>query len=118
MTNILFPLTAIVDYLGMGVSLWLAFYLLARGFPSRVTIRAVIVLLALSIFFLSASLNLYIQLPGTTAIRATMLVVALSAWCDLTQKFIQPTIHSNKNWMVIAIYALGFVTVIVIVGDT
>ena len=116
MTNILFPLTAIVDYVGMGVSLWLAFYLLARGFPSRVTIRAVIVLLALSIFFLSASLNLYVQQPGTTAIRATMLVVGLSAWCDLTQKFIQPTTHSNKNWMVIAIYALGFVTVILLLG--
>ena len=116
MTTILFPLTAIVDYLGMGVSLWLAFYLLARGFPSRVTIRAVIVLLALSIFFLSASLNLYIQLPGTTAIRATMLVVALSVWCDLTQKFLQPTIHTNKSWMVIAIYALGFVTVVLLLG--
>jgi hypothetical protein len=116
MTSILFPLTAIVDYAGMGVSLWLAFYLLARGFPSRVTIRAVVVLLALSIFFLSASLNLFIQQPGTTAIRATMLVVALSAWCDLTQKFIHPTIHGNNNWMVIAIYALGFVTMILLLG--
>lgn len=116
MTNILFPLTAIVDYVGMGVSLWLAFYLLARGFPSRVTIRAVVVLLALSVFFLSASLNLYIQIPGTTAIRATMLVVALSAWCDLTQKFIQPTIYANKAWMVIAIYALGLVTVVLLLG--
>jgi hypothetical protein len=114
--NVLFPLTAIVDYVGMGASLWLAFYLLARGFPSRVTIRAVAVLLALSVFFLSALLNLYVQVPGTTAIRATMLVVALSTWCDLTQKFIQPTIHGNKNWMVIAIYALGFVTVYLLLG--
>jgi hypothetical protein len=53
MLNILFTLTSIVDYLGMGISLWLAFYLLARGFPSRVTIRAVIVLLALFVFFFS-----------------------------------------------------------------
>ena len=45
-----------------------------------------------------------------------MLVVALSVWCDLTQKFIQPSIHGNKNWMVIAIYALGFVTIILLLG--
>lgn len=45
-----------------------------------------------------------------------MLVVALSAWCDLTQKFIQPTIHGNKNWMVIAIYVLGFLTVVLLLG--
>ena len=36
-------LTSVTVYLGMVISLWLAAYLLARGFPSRVTVRAVCV---------------------------------------------------------------------------
>ncbi len=45
-----------------------------------------------------------------------MLVVALSAWCDLTQKFIRPATQSNKSWIVIVIYALGFVTALLLLG--
>ncbi len=116
MTNILFTLTSIVDYLGLGISLWLAFYLLARGFPSRVTIRAVIVLLALSVFFLSASINFRIQVPGATAIRAVMVTVALAVWCDLTQKLLPQRTHSKSNWIITAIYILGGFTIMLLLG--
>ncbi|HUI88068.1 MAG TPA: hypothetical protein VLX61_05030 [Anaerolineales bacterium] len=107
----LFALTSGVDFLGLAISFWLALYLLARGFPSRTTIRAVIALLALSVFFLSASLNLWIQTPGTTAIRAALLTVGLTVWCDLTQKLIPPKEQSKNTWIVIAIYIFGFMTV-------
>ena len=116
MVDILFPVTFIVDYLGLGFSLWLALYLLARGYPSRVTIRAVVVLLALSVFFLSASLNLHIQMPGTTALRAVMVIVSLSTWCDLTQKLLPQGIQSKNNWIVIAIYILGGITILLLMG--
>jgi hypothetical protein len=59
--------TAFLDLFAMAITLWLAFYLFARGFPSRVTMRAVIVLLALSFFFYGAYSNIFHQVPGTAA---------------------------------------------------
>ncbi len=114
--NILYTLTSVVDYLGMGISLWLALYLLARGFPSRVTIRAVIVLLSLFVFFLSASLNLRIQIPGTTALRAVMVTVGLSVWCDLTQKLLPQKAQSKNGWVITIIYILGGITVALLIS--
>jgi hypothetical protein len=116
MSNMLFSITSIVDNLGMGMSLWLALYLLARGFPSRVTIRAVIVLLALFIFFLSASVNLYIQVTGSTAVRAIMLTIVLATWCDLTQKIAPPNTQTKDNWLIPAIYIFAFVTAALLLG--
>jgi hypothetical protein len=112
----LFAATSLVDILGMGISLWLALYLLARGYPSRVTIRAVIVLLALSIFFLSASINLYLQISGSTAIRAIMLTAALAVWCDLTPNVVSPNTQNKKNWIAAAIYGFAAITVILLFG--
>jgi hypothetical protein len=116
MVNILFAITSVVDYLGMGISLWLALYLLARGFPSRVTIRAVIVLLSLFVFFLSASLNLRIQIPGTTALRAVMVTVGLSVWCDLTQKLLPQKVQNKNRWVITVIYILGGITVALLIS--
>src|SRR3972149_10536879 len=116
MLNLLFILTSAVDYLGLGISIWLALYLLARGFPSPVTRRAVIVLLALSVFFLSASLNLHIQIPGTTAVRAGMVTIALSVWCDLTQRLLPSSLHAKNSWIVIGIYILAGFTILLLMG--
>ena len=116
MQNALFTATSVVDCLGMGMSLWLSLYLLARGFPSRVTIRAVIVLFALFIFFLSASLNLYVQVPGSTAVRAIMLTVSLAVLCDLTQKFASPNIQTKKNWLVAVVYIFAVITTALLLG--
>ncbi len=110
MPNALFSATFIVDGLGMGASLWLGLYLLARGFPSRVTIRAAVVLLGLFIFFLSASLNLFVYVPGSTTIRAIMLTISLAAWCDLTRKIVSPDIQDKTNWLITAVYIFAFFT--------
>ena len=72
--------TALLDLSAMAVSLWLAFYLFARGFPSRVTLRVVILLLALSVFFFGAYRNIFHQVPGTAAWRAVLLVIGLASW--------------------------------------
>jgi hypothetical protein len=62
--GMLFNITVFLDLIAMAITLWLAFYLFARGFPSRVTLRAVIVLLALSVFFYGAYNNIFHQVPG------------------------------------------------------
>src|SRR5712692_8362439 len=80
--------TSVSAYLGMVISLWLAAYLLARGFPSRVTLRAVIVMALLSAYFYSAYVNAINPVPGTTLVRALLVVWALVFWFDLTDKLI------------------------------
>ena len=60
----LFQVTLVSDLIAMAITLWGAFYLFARGFHSWITLRAVIVLLLLSIFFLGAYNNLFRQVPG------------------------------------------------------
>lgn len=107
----LFPLTSVTDYLGFCISLWLSLYLLARGFPSRITLRTVIILLALAGFFLSASINLHMRVPGATTIRAILLVVALSAWHDLTNRLLPKEAWKNTRWIVRTFYIGGIIIV-------
>ncbi len=107
----LFSITSIVDYLGLCIALWLAFYLLARGFPSSITLRTVVVLLAISTFFFSAFVNLRMQVPGATNMRAVLLVVALSTLHDLTNKLLPESIQKKNAVFVYALYILGWVTI-------
>jgi hypothetical protein len=103
----LFTATLIVDFSAMAITLWLAFYLLARGFPSLISIRAFIVLLALSGFFLSAFVNLFRQIPGTASIRAVLLVIGLATWFSLTGQFIPPQKQRIFRWIRIGFYILA-----------
>ncbi|MEW6406893.1 MAG: hypothetical protein AB1649_34380, partial [Chloroflexota bacterium] len=113
----LLPLTSIVDFIGLCVALWLAFYLLARGFPSPITLRTVVVLLALATFFLSASINLHLQISGSATLRAILLVVALSTLHDLTNKLLPQDTQHRTRWIVRAIYLFSLITVILLFSD-
>jgi len=67
--------TALVDFVGAVVLLWLGLFLLGRGAPGRLTLRALVVLLALAVFFLGAYLNLYLRIAGIGNMRGIMLTV-------------------------------------------
>lgn len=112
----LFTLTSLVDFLGTVVSLWLALYLFGRGYRSRITLRAVVILLALSGFFLGAYINLYLQIPGTAAARATLLITGLCTWHDLTHKLLPDETQKKLSWLVGAVFALGLLTIILLLG--
>ena len=112
----LFTFTSTIDYLGFSIALWLAFYLLARGFPSRITLRTVVVILALAIFFLSAAINLHMRFLGATSIRAILLVIALSAWHDLTNKLLPWKTQKNTRWLVYLVYFFGLLTIVLLFG--
>jgi hypothetical protein len=112
----LFTFTSLIDFLGMCVSLWLALYLLGRSYPSRITLRGVLVLMALAVFFLGAYVNLYIQIPGTAAVRAVLLTVALSVWNDLTHKLLPVRIQRRLGVPVDMIYAFGLITIVLLLG--
>ena len=110
----LFQATLLVDIMAMAITLWGAFYLFARGFSSGITLRAVIVLLLLSIFFLGAYNNLFYQVVGTASIRAVLLILGLGTWYSLTYQLMSPHSRARLQWMKISIYLLAAVTALTI----
>lgn len=110
----LFSITLFVDLIAMATTLWGAFYLFARGFPSWLTLRAVMVLLVLSIFFFGAYNNLFHQVVGTASLRAILLILGLGTWYSLTYQLMSEPSRLHLRWMQIAIYLLGGVTAIML----
>jgi hypothetical protein len=106
----LFQATLIVDLVAMAITLWGAFYLFARGFPSWITLRAVIVLLLLSLFFFGAYNNLFHQVDGTAAWRAVLLILGLGTWYSLTYRLMSPQGRERLRWVEVSVYLLGGVT--------
>ena len=107
----LFNITLFVDLIALATTLWGAFYLFARGFPSWITLRAVTVLLLLSIFFFGAYNNLFHQVVGTASLRAVLLILGLGTWYGLTYQLMPQHDRAELRWMQIGIYVLGGVTV-------
>jgi hypothetical protein len=116
MNSVLFYFTLAVDFCATAVSFWLALYLLAKGFPDRITLRAMIVLLALSCFFLSASINLFVSLPGATSLRAVFLVAGMTAWYSLTCQLVNLETQQRLRWYKRGVYLLGGVTALLLLG--
>jgi len=106
----LFEITLLVDLIAMATTLWGAFYLFARGFPSWITLRAVIVLLLLSMFFFGAYNNLFRQVVGTAAWRAVLLILGLGTWYSLTYRLMSPRGRERLRWMEVGVYVLGGIT--------
>ena len=106
----LFNITLFVDLIAMATTLWGAFYLFARGFPSWITLRAVIVLLLLSMFFLGAYNNLFHQVVGTAARRAVLLILGLGTWYSLTYRLMSARGRERLRWVEVGVYVLGAVT--------
>ena len=109
----LLQLTALTAFSGMAVSLWLSSYLLARGFPSPVTLRAVLVMVALSFYFLSAYLNLLQPNSASALVRAVLLTFSLVVWHDLTAR-LRPGAADLARRRVWVMYALGAAAVVLI----
>ena len=112
----LFKATLLTDLIAMAATLWGAFYLFARGFPSRVTLRAVIVLLLLAIFFLGAYNNLFHQVAGTAALRAVLLILGLGSWYSLTYRLMPKQSRERHRGMEVAMYVLGGVTAMALIA--
>lgn len=108
----LFNITLFADLIAMATTLWGAFYLFARGFPSWITLRAVMVLLLLSIFFFGAYNNLFNQVIGTAAVRAVLLILGLGTWYSLTYQLMPQHNRVEFHRMQVAIYLLGSITAV------
>jgi hypothetical protein len=112
----LFQITLLVDLTAMAICLWMAFYLFARGFPSKVTMRGTILLLALSAFFFGAYNNLFQQINGTAAWRAVFLIIGIGAWHDITLHLLPIHIRKVHLPWTVGIYTLGFVSILLLIS--
>lgn len=102
--------TMAVSLFAMATTLWMAFYLFARGFPRAITLRVVVVMLALSGFFYGAYNNIFDQREGSAAMRAVLLVIVLTGWYSVTFHLMAD--HSQKRYRYLkwGMYGLGLLS--------
>lgn len=103
--------TMIVNLLAMAVTLWMGFYLFARGFPSVMAFRVVVVMLALSGFYYGAYNNIFAQVSGSAAIRAVLLVIVLGGWYSVTFHVMSERNQQKYRFIEWGIYGLGALSI-------
>ena len=104
--------TMAVSLVAMATTLWMGFYLFARGFPRAITLRVVAVMFALSAFFYGAYNNIFTQVEGSAAVRAILLVIVLSGWYSVTFHLMSEHYQRRyrvKEW---GMYGLGILSII------
>jgi hypothetical protein len=84
MQDYLFTATLAIDFIAASISLWLAFYIFGKGFPSKIALRATVVFLCLFVFFFGAYDSLIHPAEGWAIIRAVVIIITLAAWYSLT----------------------------------
>lgn len=112
---LLTTITHTTHILAMSISLWMAFYLFARGFPNRITLRAVLALFSISIFFLGAYNRFFQSTSHTDYLLAALLVIALICWYSTTFAFFPSIKQVQYRKTEILIYALGIISVLLLV---
>jgi hypothetical protein len=101
-------LTYSADLIEMAACLWLAFYLFARGYSNRVTMRLVITLMALAAFFLHAYHNYFFPSEIYDYQRAVLLVIALTGWYDATFHLLPQEQRTKWRLIEYGVYLLSF----------
>ncbi len=109
-------ITNLINVLAMSISLWMAFYLFARGYPNRVTLRTVLALLAIAVFFLATYNNLQSTLQNPAQYRAALLVIALVCWYSTTFSLLPLQKQRRYRWMEISIYTLGILSILLLIS--
>lgn len=108
--------TLLVDLIAMSVCMWMGFYLLVRGYPSALALRGTVLLLALGAFFFGAYNNLFTQIPGTAAWRATLLITGLTQWYHITLHLLPEGAKYRSRPLTYAVYTVAAVTVYLLIS--
>lgn len=99
--------TAYVLFVEMTLSLWVALYLLARGYGSASTRRVVVVLLALSAAALVSFYNLFHPLAAVGAWWSLFLTMALVMWYELVFQLMPAGVQRRRRWAHTLVWGLG-----------
>ena len=113
----LFDITWLIVLCAMAISMWMGFYLFARGFPNWITLRAVIVLLSLSTFFLGTFNHIFQPAAGNATLRAVLLIIGMAAWFSLTFQLLPVINRLQLRWLEVGIYALAALTAILLFSN-
>lgn len=124
---LLLGLTSVTDFLGLCVTLWLAGYLLSRGFRSPTTLRAALVLFLLSLTFSEGYLSLHepekshycpICWPSNPEQRYTWylgaFLLAVMVWYNLTYQWLPRPLQRRLRWTAWGIYGIGLATLVIV----
>jgi len=111
---LLFALTSATDFLGLCTTLWLAGYLLSRGFRSPTTIRAVLVLVFLSLTFIEGYISLHDPENSHYAWYLGAFLLAVIFWFNLTYQWLPRPLQRRLRWTAWGIYGLGLVTLVIV----
>ena len=102
----LFLATIIVTIMTMATTFWMAFYLFARGFQNKITLRTVVVLLAISAFFFGAYNNIFYQTVGSASWRAALLITGMAFWYSVTYHLMSE--QNQRRFRILAFGMYGF----------
>lgn len=108
-------ITHTINLLAMAVSLWMAFYLFARGFPNRATLRASLALMAIAVFFLDTYNHFHSPHSDTANLRAALLVIAFVCWYSATFTLLTDEQQKKFRRMELAIYGLAASAVVLLI---
>src|SRR5688500_2628071 len=107
--------TILTSLICMALTLWLAFYLFARGFPNLIAMRAVLSMLAVSIFFLATYNNFFMPAHGSAALLAVLLILGMTSWYSVTFQLLSSAHRHKYQSMEITIYTLAITTIALLI---
>lgn len=108
-------ITYTINLLAMAISLWMAFYLFSRGYPNPITLRAVLALLAIAVFFLGTYNQFFNSFSKTSNLLASLLVIALVCWYSATFAILSGETRKQFLWVEITVYSLACVSVFLLI---
>ena len=111
----LFFLTLLIDLSSMAITLWMASYLFVRGYKSGMTLRVVVALASLSVFFFSSYNNIFHQVVGSASLRSVELIISMGAWYSLTDQLANRYKQKGSNLPSLMLYLLGIIAIILLV---
>ncbi len=107
-----------LDFLGMVASLWLAFYIVARGSTNRLTFRVFVLLTTVSFYFAVVYLNNVAPFPMNGPFRSMAIMLGLTAGQNLSFYLLPEDLKKTNIWVARGFIALGIVSAITLLGST
>ena len=114
MKDFLFTSTLTIDFIAAAISLWLAFYIFGKGFPSKIALRATVVFLALFVFFFGAYDSLVHPVVWWVTVRAFVILITLAAWYSLTLQLLPDSAVTQSRLYGMVLYSAGILAAILL----
>lgn len=114
MQILLLKSTRAVDFIAASISLWQAFYIFGKGFPSKIALRATVVFLALFVFFFGAYDSLIHPAESWAIVRAFVIIITLVAWYSLTLQLLTDIVVARSRFYGMLLYSVGVLAAILL----